>query len=60
MLDIMWSLDSESEYFEWYDQLATKDQNCADVLQRLVILEVMEETLGDCDEAVAVLKRFQL
>jgi hypothetical protein len=60
MLDTMWSLDSESEYFEWYDQLTVKDQHCADVLQRLVILEVMEETLGDCAEAKAVLKRFQL
>ncbi len=60
MLDIMWSLDSESEYFDWYDQLTARDQHCADVLQHLVILEVMEETLVNCDEAVAVLKRFRL
>ena len=60
MLDTMWSLDSESEYFDWYDQLTAEDQHCADVLQRLVILESMEETLGNCAEARAVLQQFQL
>lgn len=60
MLDTMWSLDSESEYFDWYDQLTARDQHCADVLQQLVILESMEETLVNCDEAVAVLKKFRL
>lgn len=60
MLDIMWSLDSESEYFDWYNQLTAEDQHSADVLQRLVILEAMEENLGNCAEAGAVLQQFRL
>ena len=60
MLDTMWSLDSESEYFDWYEQLTAEDQHCADVLQRLVIIESMEETLGNCAEARAVLQQFRL
>ena len=60
MLDTMWSLDSESEYLEWYEQLTARDQHSADVLQRLVILETMEENLGNCAEAGAVLQQFRL
>jgi uncharacterized protein YukE len=60
MLDTMWHLDSESEYFDWYGQLTAEDQHCADVLQRLVILESMEETLGNCAEAGVVLQQFRL
>jgi hypothetical protein len=60
MLDTMWHLDSESEYLAWYEQLTAEDQHSADVLQRLVILECMEETLGNCAEAQAVLEQFRL
>jgi hypothetical protein len=60
MLDTMWHLDSESEYFDWYGQLTAEDQHSADVLQRLVILESMEETLGNCAEAGVVLQQFRL
>ena len=56
MLDTMWHLDSESEYFDWYGQLTAEDQHCADVLQRLVILESVEEILGNHAEARAVLQ----
>jgi uncharacterized protein YukE len=60
MLDTMWHLDSESEYLDWYEQLTAEEQCCADVLQRLVILESMEETLGNCAEARSVLQQFRL
>jgi uncharacterized protein YukE len=60
MLDTMWHLDSESEYLDWYEQLTAEEQCCADVLQRLVILEAMEETLDNCAEARAVLQQFRL
>jgi hypothetical protein len=56
----MWHLDSESEYLDWYEQLTAEEQCCADVLQRLVILEAMEETLGNCAEARSVLQQFRL
>jgi hypothetical protein len=60
MLDTMWHLDSESEYLDWYEQLTAEEQCCADVLQRLVILECMEENLGNCAEAYSVLQQFRL
>jgi len=60
MLDTMWHLDSESQYLDWYEQLTAEDQHSADVLQRLVILESMEENLDNCAEAGAVLQQFRL
>ena len=58
MLNIMWNLDTEEEYFEWYDSLDAELQTEADLLQRLVILESYEEDLGDCKEAKEVLGKF--
>ena len=61
MLDHMWSLDTEQDYFDWYETLDARDQHCADVLQRLVIIETLEsEVLSDCSQARAVLQRFCL
>jgi hypothetical protein len=60
MLDHMWSLDTEQDYLDWYETLDAGDQHSADVLQRLVILESMEEILGNHAEARAVLQRFRL
>ena len=60
MLDHMWSLETEQDYFDWYELLDVKDQHSADVLQRLIILESMEENLGNQAEARAVLQRFRL
>ena len=60
MLDHMWSLDTEQDYLDWYETLDARDQHCADVLQRLVILESVEEILGNHAEAKAVLQRFRL
>ena len=42
MLDAMWTIDSAEEYLEWYELLDAEDQETADDLQRLVIMEVIE------------------
>jgi len=61
MLDHMWSLDTEQDYLDWYELLDAEDQHCADVLQRLVILESLEPAVvSDCSQARAVLQRFRL
>jgi len=58
MLNIMWNLDTEEDYFEWYNSLDTELQAEADLLQRLVILESIEEDLGECTEAKKFLAKF--
>lgn len=60
MLDIMWSLDTEEEYFEWYNLLDEADQKMADSLVSMVILEEIDQVLGNCDAAKEVLKKFAL
>jgi len=63
MLDIMWSLDSVDEFFNWYETLDKDDQNTVDTLQRLIILEVADaewETTKRFPQAKAVLKQFML
>ena len=64
MCDIMWSFDTAEEYLAWYELLDAADKRQADVLQRLIIQESMEEMLteiasqyGDVRE---YLKKFQL
>ena len=58
MLDHMWSLDTLEDYQEWYDLLDVEDQRMADSLQKLIILEAMEDVLGDMHEAKEVLAKF--
>ena len=62
MLDIMWSLDTTEEYFDWYDNLSKEDQDMADTLQRMVILSELDEVaiLGDMQEAKELLSKFAL
>jgi hypothetical protein len=61
MLDHMWSLETEQDYFDWYELLDSQDKHCADVLQRLIILETLEPAVvSDCSQARAVLQRFRL
>jgi uncharacterized protein YukE len=64
MLDAMWACESSEEYLDWYNLLDAKDQDMADVLQRLIILETMEEMLeevsDDYMDVRAYLKKFQL
>lgn len=47
MCDIMWSFETAEEYLEWYELLDKEDQRQADVLQRLIIQESMEEMLSE-------------
>jgi hypothetical protein len=58
MLNIMWNLDTEEDFFEWYNSLDKELQDEADLLQRMVILESFEEDLGECKEAKKVLAKF--
>lgn len=51
MLNIMWKLDTEDDYFEWYYSLDEELQAEADLLQRMLILESYEEDLGNLTEA---------
>jgi hypothetical protein len=63
MLDIMWSLDTIDEFFNWYETLDKDDQNTVDTLQRLIILEVADaewENTKRFPQAKAVLKQFML
>jgi hypothetical protein len=64
MLDAMWTIDSAEEYLEWYELLDAEDQETADDLQRLVIMEVIEreqfKQLEECNQARDYLKRFML
>jgi hypothetical protein len=62
MLDHMWSLDTEEEYFQWYDLLEEEDQKLADSLQQLVVLASMDEIIEQTEykEAKEALKKFAL
>jgi len=64
LLDAMWACESMEEYLDWYNLLDADDQDMADVLQHLVILESMEEMLSEVSNQYAdvrmYLKKFML
>jgi len=64
MLDAMWACESAEEYLDWYHLLDAEDQEMADVLQRMIILETMDEMLEEVSDGYsdvrAYLKQFQL
>jgi hypothetical protein len=60
MLDTMWEIETESEYFAWYELLDREDQLLAEALQCLIILESMEPSVVDTTVAALYLKKFQL
>ena len=62
MLDHMWSLDSQEEYFQWYDLLDEEDQKLADSLQHMVLLASMDEIVEETnfEDAKEALKKFAL
>ena len=64
MLDAMWAFESSEEYLDWYNLLDARDQAMADVLQRLIILETMDEMLEEVSDGYtdvkSYLKKFQL
>ena len=51
MLNIMWNLDSEDDYFEWYNSLDQELQQEAELLQRLVIMAELDNEVRDTTEA---------
>ena len=60
MLDTMWEMETESEYFAWYELLDREDQLLAESLQCLIIIESMEPSVVDTTVASLYLKKFQL
>lgn len=58
LLNIMWEIDDETSYLEWYDTLELPIQLEVDTLQNLVILEVMDQMLTDLSQARQVLEKF--
>ena len=46
MLDFMWNeLDTEEEFLAWYDALDSEQQLMAESLQRLMIMESIDEDM---------------
>ena len=64
MCDLMWSFESAEEYIEWYELLDDADKRQADLLQRLILIETMEEMLNEVTnqyaDVRAYLKKFML
>lgn len=62
MLDHMWTLETEEEFFEWYNLLDDEDQKLADYLQEMIILAHAEEAIEQTEykEAKEYLKKFAL
>jgi len=64
MLDAMWACESAEEYLDWYNLLDARDQDMADVLQRMIILETMDEMLEEVSDGYtdvkSYLKKFML
>lgn len=64
LLEAMWACDSMKGYLEWYALLDTEDQDMADILQHVVILETMEEMLAETSNGFQdvrdYLKKFML
>lgn len=61
MLDYMWNeLDTADEYIAWVDSLDERRKEMAEVLMRLVILELYEDKLeeNDMTDAKNLLQRF--
>jgi uncharacterized protein YukE len=60
MLNIMWNLDSEEDYFEWYNSLDEHLQKETELLQRLIIMAELDNEVRDTSAAKELLKKFAL
>lgn len=64
MLDFMWNdLDTEEDFLNWFDCLDSEQQQMAENLQRLVIMESIDEDmlkLQDYPDARRVIDQFRL
>jgi hypothetical protein len=57
MLDFMWNeLDTEEDYFNWYDSLDQGQQQQAELLQRLVIMESIDDDMLALDNFPEAMK----
>ena len=63
MLDIMWSLDSKEELYEWINSLKSeRERRMAHVLLTMLMLEGIDEFIQEMDsypEAIEVLSNFR-
>jgi len=60
MLNIMWNLYSEEDYFEWYNSLDENLQKEAELLQRLIIMAELDNEVLNTSGAKELLKKFAL
>ena len=63
LLDAMWSCDTLQDYEDFYNLLDEADQQLADNLQRLVIMESIDEDMAaqqSFPQAKSVLDRFRI
>lgn len=60
MLNIMWNLDSEEDYFDWYNSLDEELQKEAELLQRMIIMAELDNEVRDTTDAKELLKKFAL
>ena len=58
MLDAMWACESAEEYLDWYHLLDAEDQEMADLLQRMIILETMDEMLEEVSDNYTDIKSY--
>ena len=60
MLNIMWNLEKEEDYFEWYNSLDTELQQEAELLQRLIIMAELDNEVRDTTDAKELLQQFMV
>lgn len=60
MLNIMWNLDTEEDYFEWYNSLDEELQQEAELLQRLIIMAELDNEVRDTSQAKKLLQQFTI
>lgn len=65
MLDIMWSIEHYEEIEEWQATLDLEEREMSETLMRLILLELVDETINavtreDLTLARDYLKKFQL
>ena len=63
LLDAMWACDTMEEYDQFYSTLDAEDQQLADNLQRLVIMEALDDDMAsqtEFPEAKKLLDQFRI
>lgn len=61
MLDILWSLEDESEFEAWHETLDDEESRMCETLMTLVVLEAWDEEITeDLGPARKLLKQYML